>query len=232
MLPPASPSPPNSASACAPSRWKSPTRKDSRRRGSGAGDSVWKIVGEARARREREREALVVRGHSWGHRRRRRGRIRGGGARAPVTACGRLWGRLVLAERERGAGGPTGPRPISLFGTGFERTEAYTPLWLRSRLLFGLYGGAPVNTRSLHDGYVSLRVSVIVGVVAQFANDSLSSDFLWDCFSSTTSSPAAISLQHHEQLYNCCDGHQDARRTITIASATGVHWSSTEVNPP
>ena len=36
---------------------------------------------------------------------RRRGRIRGGGARAPVTACGRLWGRLVLAEREGGAGG-------------------------------------------------------------------------------------------------------------------------------
>jgi len=41
---------------------------------------------------------------------------------------------------------------------------------VKSRLLFGLYGGAPVNTRSLHDGYVSLRVSVIVGVVAQFAN--------------------------------------------------------------
>jgi len=36
------------------------TREDSRRRGSGAGDSVWKIMGEARARRERE--ALVVRG--------------------------------------------------------------------------------------------------------------------------------------------------------------------------
>ena len=75
MLPPASPSPPSTASACAPSRWKSPTRKSPRLGGG-------------------------PRGHSWGDRRRRRGRIRGGGARAPVTACGRLWGRLVLAERE------------------------------------------------------------------------------------------------------------------------------------
>ena len=29
------------------------------------------------------------------------------------------------------ASGPTGPRPILLFGTDFERTGAYTPLWLR-----------------------------------------------------------------------------------------------------
>jgi len=27
--------------------------------------------------------------------------------------------------------GLTGPMPIPLFGTGFERTGAYTPLWLR-----------------------------------------------------------------------------------------------------
>ena len=64
---------------------------------------MWKIVGEARARREREREALVVRGHSWGHRRRRRGRICGGGAWAPVTACGRLWGRLGAVKSQRGS---------------------------------------------------------------------------------------------------------------------------------
>jgi len=47
------------------------------------------------------------------------------GTGSPMTEAYTLTSSHFLAS------GPDGPRPKHLFGTGFERIAAYTPLWLR-----------------------------------------------------------------------------------------------------
>ena len=58
--------------------------------------------------------------------------VRGTEAIDPLLALGLLGPRPIpLTCNHFLASAPTGPRPIPLFGTDFEGTGAYTPLWLR-----------------------------------------------------------------------------------------------------